>query len=111
MQPIHRKLAILDYLKAGELEVAHKQIAKFQAKLKTSDVEQAIEILRETQEEISDLGLVHTDVYPLGGAWARFENDSSILIWGISDQFGACDKELAAEMIRKECPEKEIKIK
>ena len=69
------------------------------------------EILRETKEEIQDLGLLHSDVYPLGGAWARFENDDTILIWGSSDQFGACDKEFAAEMIRKEGPEKEIKIK
>ena len=68
------------------------------------------EILRETQEEIKDLGLTGSDAYPLGGAWARFENDSSILIWGTSDQFGACDKEAAAQLIKKVYPDKEIWI-
>jgi len=63
------------------------------------------EILRETEAEIQDLGLVNSEVYPLGGAWARFENDDTILIWGSSDQFGACDKEFAAEMIGKAYPE------
>ena len=68
------------------------------------------EILRETQEEIKDLGLVNSDAYPLGGAWARFENDSSIVIWGTSDQFGACDKEAAAQLIKTVYPDKEILI-
>ena len=68
------------------------------------------EILRETQEEIKDLGLISSDAYPLGGAWARFENDSSILIWGTSDQFGACDKEAAAKLIQTAYPDKKILI-
>jgi hypothetical protein len=68
------------------------------------------EILREAQAEIQDLGLVNTDVHPLGGACARFENDDTILIWGSSDQYGACDKELAAKLIRKVYPDKKIKI-
>ena len=68
------------------------------------------EILRETQEEIKDLGLVSSDAYPLGGAWARFEDDSSIVIWGTSDQFGACDKEAAAKLIQKVYPDKKILI-
>ena len=69
------------------------------------------EILRETQAEIRDLGLFNTDVYPLGGAWARFENDGTILIWGSSDQYGACDKEFAAELIGKAYPDRKIKLK
>jgi hypothetical protein len=68
------------------------------------------EILRETQGEIRDLGLVNTDVHPLGGAWARFENDGTIRIWGSSDQYGACDKGFAAELIRKVYPGKRIKF-
>ena len=66
------------------------------------------EILREAQGEIRDLGLVTTEVHPFGGAWARFENDDTILIWGRSDQYGACDKEVAAELIRKVYPDKKI---
>jgi hypothetical protein len=69
------------------------------------------EILRETQAEIRDLGLVNAEVHPLGGAWARFENDDTILIWGSSDQFGACDKEFAAELIRKAYPDRKISFK
>ena len=68
------------------------------------------EILRETQAEIKDLGLVSSDAYPLGGAWARFEKDSSIIIWGTSDQFVACDKETAAKLIKIAYPDKELLI-
>ena len=66
------------------------------------------EILRETREEIRDLGLTSTKAYPLGGAWARFEDDSSIVIWGTSDQFGACDRKAAAQLIGAEYPHKKI---
>ena len=65
------------------------------------------EILRETQAEIKDLGLINAEVYPLGGAWARFEDDD-IIIWGSSDQYGACDKKFAAELIRKVYPDRKI---
>ncbi len=68
------------------------------------------EILRETQGEIRDLGLVSSDTYPLGGAWTRFEKDGSIVIWGTSDQFGTCDKEAAAKLIKKIYPDKELLI-
>ena len=68
------------------------------------------EILREAQEEIKDLGLISSDAYPLGGVWARFENDGSILIWGTSDQFGTCDKEAAAKVIKIIYTDKEIMI-
>jgi len=190
MPPTNKKLAILEHLKAGALEVALKQIAEFQVSLKPSDfnpvltllkadlkqhasekqfrsanrlnriitalkslqqhgpdpacildpvivphgyhgkillvsvsggiIENCVilrsgdqwhnEILRETQAEIKDLGLISSDAYPLGGAWARFENDGSILIWGTSDQYGACDKETAAQLLKKKYPDKEIRI-
>ena len=68
------------------------------------------EILRETQAEIKDLGLIGSDAYPLGGAWARFEKDGSILIWGTSDQFGACDKQIAAQLVRNTYSDRNISI-
>jgi len=68
------------------------------------------EILRATQAEIKDLGLVSSDAYPLGGAWVGFENPATIRIWGTSDQFGACDKETAAQLIKIVFPDKEIEI-
>ena len=190
MDSMHRKIAILEQLKAGELEIALKQIAEFQIKLKTSDfdqintvlkkeVKQSIstedfrgakrfkrlikaikslgkygpdpanildpvllpegyngkillisvsggimlntvilrsgdlwhsEILRETREEIKDLGLVSSQAYPLGGAWARFEKGGAILIWGTSDQYGACDKDTAAQLLKMFYPDIEIKV-
>jgi hypothetical protein len=57
-----------------------------------------------------DLGLISSKAYPLGGAWARFENNDSIIIWGTSDQFGACDKEAAAKLVKIEYPNKELLI-
>lgn len=190
MQLQNRKSTILEHLKAGELEVALKQIAEFQVTLKSSDFDPILtrlkidlkqqvsteqfrsanrlnriitalkslqqqgpdpacildpvilpqgyhgkillvsvsggiiqnsvilrsgdqwhnEILRETQAEIKDLGLISSDAYPLGGAWARFEKDGSILIWGTSDQFGACDKETAAQLVRNTYSDRNISI-
>ncbi len=59
------------------------------------------EILRNTEKEIHDLGFVSSRVHSLGGAHVRSEPDGSVKIWGASDYYGACDKELAAEMIQK----------
>ena len=68
------------------------------------------EILREAREEIKDLGLVKSEAYPVGGAWARFQEDGCILIWGTSDQYGACDKQTAARLLKVIYPDKQIKI-
>lgn len=62
------------------------------------------EILREAEEEIKDIGLVSTFVYEIGGAHLRFENNGSILIWGTSDEFGTCDKKIAADFVHKVYP-------
>lgn len=58
------------------------------------------EILKNTEKELLDLGLRSSLASPLGGAWLRFEPDGSILIYGTSDEFGGCDKELAADLVR-----------
>jgi hypothetical protein len=68
------------------------------------------EILRNTQAEVEDLGFIHTRVYPLGGAFAGFEADGSITLWGASDEFGCCDKEEAARMIGRAYPGKLVRI-
>ncbi|MGE5255640.1 MAG: hypothetical protein ACM3KE_03160 [Hyphomicrobiales bacterium] len=57
------------------------------------------EILRNTQAEMEDLGFIHTRVHPLGGACVRFDPDGCITLWGTSNEFGCCDKELAARLI------------
>jgi hypothetical protein len=67
------------------------------------------EILRNTQAELQDLGFPSARAYALGGAYAGFDGDR-IMIWGTSDEFGCCDKELAADMIRRAFPGRTVVI-
>jgi len=69
------------------------------------------EILRNTKTEIKNLGFDNALVHELGGALVRFEPNGTITIYGASQEFGACDKEFAAELVRKEFRERIIKVK
>ncbi|UCF94184.1 MAG: hypothetical protein JSW39_08505 [Desulfobacterales bacterium] len=69
------------------------------------------EIVINTEGELKDLGLVSTRVHELGGAHLRFEDDGSILIWGRSEYYGACDKEFAAELVRQAYPGRRVRVK
>lgn len=66
------------------------------------------EILRNTEAEIRAIGLSGARIDELGGAHLRFEADGSILIWGGSDEYEACDHEYAAELIKSVWPERKI---
>jgi hypothetical protein len=68
------------------------------------------EILHNTRAEIADLGFPGAQVHPLGGAHAGFDSDGSVVIWGTSDEYGCCDKELASRMIARAYPEKPVRI-
>ena len=68
------------------------------------------EILVDTQEEILDLGFENALVDPVGGAFIRFEDNRSIEIYGISDEFGGCDKQSATDLIRQIFPERKVVI-
>ena len=68
------------------------------------------EILHNTRAEIADLGFPGAQVHPLGGAYAGFDSDGSIVIWGSSEEFGCCDKVLAARQIARAYPEKTVRI-
>ena len=68
------------------------------------------EILHNTRAEIADLGFPGTQVHPLGGAYAGFDSDGSIVIWGASDEYGGCDKELAARLIARAYPGRMVTI-
>ncbi len=68
------------------------------------------EILRNTVAEIKNLGLENAQVHELGGALVRFEPDGAITIYGASQEFGACDKEYAAEIIKRKFPNRTINI-
>jgi hypothetical protein len=66
------------------------------------------EILRNTEEELRDLGLTQTRAYQLGGAYLTVQADGSMRIWGASSEFGACDKEMAAALIRNMYPDRRV---
>jgi len=68
------------------------------------------EILHNTRAEIADLGFPDAQAHPLGGAHAGFESDGSVLIWGTSDEFGCCDKDLAARLVARAYPERTVRI-
>jgi Janus/Ocnus family (Ocnus) len=68
------------------------------------------EILHNTRAEIADLGFPHAQVHPLGGAYAGFDSDGSVVIWGTSDEYGCCDKEQAARLIARVYPEKTVRV-
>jgi hypothetical protein len=68
------------------------------------------EILHNTQAEMEDLGFTRTRVHPLGGAYAGFDSDGSIVIWGTSGEYGCCDKKAAAQMIVRAYPGKPVRI-
>ena len=68
------------------------------------------EILRNTEAEIKNLGFENALVHELGGALVRFEPEGTITIYGASQEFGACDKEFAAELVRKVFREKTVEI-
>ena len=58
------------------------------------------EILKNTENEIRDLGFPNSIVHELGGAHVRFEKKSDIIIFGASDDFGSCDKVYASKLIQ-----------
>ena len=69
------------------------------------------EILRNTEAEIRNLGFHNAQVYELGGAHLRFEPGGTIVIYGNSQQYGACDKEYAAKLVRNEFPGRRVDIR
>ena len=69
------------------------------------------EILHATEVEIRERGVNEARVYEAGGAWVRFEKDGTILIHGKSEEFGACDKNIAAKLLNQLYPERNVYIK
>ena len=68
------------------------------------------EILRNAREEVADLGLSRARVDAAGGGWVRCEDDGAISISGGSEEFGACDRHLAADMLRAACPQRAVRV-
>lgn len=66
------------------------------------------EILKNTIEEMTDLGFENVSVTPAGGARVQFNQQGAIIIYGTSDTYGTCDKPLAANLIAGLFPDKVI---
>ena len=69
------------------------------------------EILRNTEAEVRNLGFDNALVNELGGAHLRFQPDGTILIHGNSRQYGACDKEYAARLVRDAFPGRRVDVR
>ena len=69
------------------------------------------EILRNAEVEIKNLGFKNALVHQLGGAHVRFKPDGTIIIYGASQEFGACDKEFAGELVRDLFPERRVEVR
>jgi len=68
------------------------------------------EILRNTRAEMIRIGLPDVQVEEMGGAYLRFETDGSIRIWGSSHEFGACDLDYAATLVRAARPDYRVVV-
>ena len=66
------------------------------------------EILRSFEEEVCDYGFENVHVSPLGGAFAEFRPDGSIVLWGASEEFGRCRKEDALKLVRTAYPDRAV---
>lgn len=66
------------------------------------------EILHSAEQELQDLGFAH---HPraMGGAWVRIDADE-IEIWGASEEFGVCDKQLAGSLLSRAFPDRPVRI-
>jgi hypothetical protein len=69
------------------------------------------EILQKTKREIQDLGFEDSHVVPVGGAWVRFEKDTTVVVYGSSDEFGDCNKKTAAALISSAFPGRQIIVR
>ena len=69
------------------------------------------EILRNTENEIRNYGIADAQIHQLGGAWVRFEPDGTIIIYGRSQEFGACDKALAAVLVQDLYPQRRVLVR
>ncbi len=68
------------------------------------------EILKNTENEIKDLGFFKSSVYELGGAHVQFETNGDIIIFGTSNDFGSCDKVCALNLIHQLFKNRRIEI-
>lgn len=66
------------------------------------------EILKNTRQEIRDLGFTSCSVHELGGASAFFLPGMPITVWGTSEEYGVCDKSAVSALISEAFPGRAI---
>jgi hypothetical protein len=68
------------------------------------------EILADLRDEVVDVGLSRSGVDELGGAWLGSGHDGRLCVFGGSEEFGTCDKDLAAELLRTAFPGRTVTV-
>ncbi len=68
-------------------------------------------ILKNTENEFREFGLENLTVTPLGGAIVSFELNGDIILFGSSDEYGVCDKTIAAKLIKEEYPQSKVIVR
>ncbi|MCL2669672.1 MAG: hypothetical protein FWE89_03210 [Syntrophaceae bacterium] len=66
------------------------------------------DILRACETEVHGLGLGQFSLAVRGGAHLRFADDGSLLIWGQSEEFGACNYREVMRLLKTHWPDREI---
>ena len=66
------------------------------------------EILRSFADEVRDFGFENFQVFPLGGAFAEFLADGTIILSGFSEEFGRCSRESAMRLVQKAHPDRTV---
>lgn len=66
------------------------------------------EILRATEVEVSKCGVKKSWVSEAGGAWVRFNEDGDLIIYGQSEEYGACDKNIASKLLKQLYPKRNV---
>lgn len=90
---------IQDLIGAGRLESAWDMIKKNDISLDDLDYQETFK------------GFDKSQVTPMGGAWVQFDPEGTNQIYGSSDEFGGCDKNIAAGLIEGAFPDQKIYIR
>ena len=69
------------------------------------------EILRDMEDEVRDKGFDKALVEPAGGALVRYKNRNEFVLYGFSDDYGECDKQLAGSLLQEYYPALKIWIR
>jgi len=58
------------------------------------------EILRSFEAEVQDYGFENFQIAPKGGAFAHFQTDGTITLYGSSEEYGRCSREEALQLVQ-----------